>query len=428
MGKFEDQDLDEKRLQRRLRRKRSQLIAYIVLAVLLIAVVSGAAFGVHFLRGFLKGGGVAKVDAAQEASSEASSEEIVIETPEEEEPPQEMTDEDLLTQIVDTCISEMPLEDKVAGLFIVTPEQLTGVETAVKAGSGTQDALAKYAVGGITYKTKNIKSEDQVTDMLAATASMSKYPIFTIVAEEGTVKSGLSAAIDVIDAPEITDVETAKQAGQQISNELYKCGFNLDLAPYVELSEENHFGADLDEATNRMTAFMMGLTEYGVNCCMYSFPAAGDTASGEAVLEYTKEDLQTTYYVPFKNAIDGDNASAIMVGNVSLPNVVNDNTPASCSSVMITDELRNNLGYNGIVISGPLNDKAVTAKYAPDQAAISAIKAGADMLYLCDDFEAAYNGLLEAVRTGEISEERINESLDRIYRVKYADRVDEITQ
>ena len=94
---------------------------------------------------------------------------------------------------------------------------------------------------------------------------------------------------------------------------------------------------------------------------------------------------------------------------------------------MITDELRGNLGFKGIVISGPLNDKTVTDNYNPEKIAVEAVNAGADMLYLCGDFDAAYNGLLDAVKSGEISENRINESLQRIYRIKYADRVNEIT-
>jgi beta-N-acetylhexosaminidase len=114
--------------------------------------------------------------------------------------------------------------------------------------------------------------------------------------------------------------------------------------------------------------------------------------------------------------------------NASFPNVIGDNTPASLSSVMIEDELRGVLGFDGIVISGALNEGAITEYYTSDQAAVMAVKAGADMVFLPEDFETAYNGLLEAVNSGEISENRINESLSRIYSIKYADRVEEITK
>lgn len=423
MGRIEDQDLDEKRLLRRQRRKRSQLIAYIVVVIILLLLATGAAFGVHYLRGFLTKNRQAQ-EAAEAAASAESSQEIVIETPEETPEVQEMSDEEVLREIVDSCIAEMPVEDKVAGLFIVTPEQITGVETAVKAGSGTQDALAKYAVGGINYVGKNIKSEDQITEMLSTTASMSKYPIFTMVAEEGNIQSSITSSIDTIGAEEITDVASAEQAGSKIGAAMYKYGFNLNLAPYVDLTEDNHFGADPQEAASRMTSFAIGLKSQGVNCCAYYFPVA---ASYEGAADLTREDLEAGAYIPFRNAIEGDDLSAVLVGNAVIPAIATDSAPASLSQDMITGELRGNLGYKGIVIAGPLNESVVTDNYNPERIAVEAINAGADMLYLCGDFEAAYNGLLEAVKSGEISEGRIDESLRRIYSIKYADRVNEIT-
>ena len=423
MGRIEDQDLDEKRLLRRQRRKRSQLIAYIIVVIILLLLVTGAAFGVHYLRGFLKKNRQAQ-EAAEAAASAESSQEIVIETPEETPEVQEMSDEEVLEEIVNSCIAEMPIEDKVAGLFIVTPEQITGVETAVKAGSGTQDALAKYAVGGIAYAAKNIKSEDQITEMLGTTVSMSKYPIFTMVAEEGNIQSAITASIDTVGAEEITDVASAEKAGSKIGSVLYKYGFNMNLAPYVDLTEENHFGADPGEAASRMTSFAIGLKSQGVNCCAYYFPVA---ASYEGAADLTREDLEAGAYIPYKNAIEGDDLTAILVGNAVLPNISTDGTPASLSQAVITEELRGNLKYEGIIISGPLNDSSVTDNYNPERIAVEAVNAGADMLYLCGDFESAYNGLLEAVKSGEISEGRIEESLHRIFKIKYADRVNEIT-
>lgn len=425
MGKFEDQDLDEKRLRRRQRRKRSQLMAAVTLAVFLLLIIGGTAFGVHYLKGILKEKKLVR-ETQEVAAAEESSQEIVIETPQEEEEVPELSREDILEEIVDSCISEMPVEDKVAGLFIVTPEQITGVETAVKAGSGTQDALAKYAVGGISYAAKNIKSEDQITDMLKATVSMSKYPIFTMVAEEGNIQSAITASIDSIGAEEITDVASAEQAGSKIGAVMYKYGFNMDLAPGVVLKEDNHFGADPGEAANRMTSFTIGLKSQGVNCCAYSFPVAADTDS-EILSKLTSDELEKGAYIPFRNAIEGDNLTAVLVGNAVLPNIAADSSPASLSETMINTELRGKLGFEGIVISGPFNDKAITDSYPADKIAVQALGAGADMIYLCGDFEAAYNGLLEAVKSGEISESRIDDSLKRIYRIKYADRVNEIT-
>ena len=114
-----------------------------------------------------------------------------------------------------------------------------------------------------------------------------------------------------------------------------------------------------------------------------------------------------------------------MVGHLSAPNVTGDNTPASLSGKMITEILRGQLGYQGIVITDAMNMSAITEYYTADQAAVMALQAGADMILMPEDFETAYNGVLEAVQNGTLTEERINESLKRIFRVKRRDRVEE---
>ena len=425
MARLEEQDLDEKRLARRQRRKKSQLIAYITLAVVALVVIAGIVLGVHFVGGRFKTASVSSEEQAAAEEETKEPEEIVIETPEEIQP-QEMSEEDLLSEIVETCISEMPLEDKVAGLFIVTPEQLTGVATAVKAGSGTQEALSNYAVGGIVYSAKNIKSEEQIKEMLSSTASMSKYPIFTSVFEEGTSSSSVTASIGVNGVVEITDANSARGSAVSIGSALFQYGFNFDIAPYMGLSEDSPYGTDLASVRDITSAMVKGIQESGVSACGYYFPVKGDTASGADSSDMTRDQLVVSEYEVFKNAIDNCGINAIMVSNISLPELVGDDTPASLSEKIISEELRGTLGFGGIVVTGPLNEGAITEKYSPAESAIAAIKAGADMLFLPQDFEQAYEGLLAEVKDGSISEERINDSLRHIYRIKYAERVDQI--
>ena len=428
MSRLEEQDFDEKRMARRNKRKRSQLIAYISLAVVVILIVLAIVFGVVFIKSLLGGGktGAFSEEAGDEAASLESSQEIVIETPEAVSEPEEMSEEDIMDEVVSDVIDTMPIEDKVAGLFIVTPEQLTGVATAVKAGSGTQDALSQYAVGGIVYSAKNIKSEDQITEMLSTTTSMSKYPLFTMVSEWG--KGAISSSIGIDGIKDYTDAEAASENGAIVAASMYKYGFNFDLSPNMDITESGVFGTDADTVKALTASLSQALRSEGIWSCAYSFPKQGDTSSKMEQIDDSTEMLATGEYSLFKNVIDDGNVTAIMISNSSFPNVVGDNTPASLSSVIIEDELRGVLGFDGIVITGALDDGAITEYYTSDQAAVMAIKAGADMIYLPEDFETAYNGLLEAVNNGEISEERITESLSRIYRIKYADRVEEITK
>ena len=141
-------------------------------------------------------------------------------------------------------------------------------------------------------------------------------------------------------------------------------------------------------------------------------------------MDKSLEELKQTELVPFISAIE-NGANMIMVGHISLPQVVGDNTPATMSKEVISDLLRSELGFNGVVITDAMNMGAITEYYASDEAAIRALKAGADMVLMPEDFETAYKGVIDAVKDGTISEDRINDSLKRVYRIKYADSVGE---
>ena len=136
------------------------------------------------------------------------------------------------------------------------------------------------------------------------------------------------------------------------------------------------------------------------------------------------DDLRASEFIPFRSGIDAG-AHMVMVSHASIPGVIGDNTPCSLSEEVVTNWLRGELGYNGIIITDAMNMSAITEYYSADQAAVMALKAGVDMILMPENFETAYEGVLAAVREGTISEERINESLKRIYRVKYRDRVDQ---
>ncbi len=418
MARLEDQDLDERRLARRNRRKRSRLIAFIILFIVIILLISLIGVGVHYIR--INFPVNRQVEEQVEVTEETEKQDVAIETPDEEEshPVEEYSQEELLTQVIESCISEMPLEDKVAGLFITTPEQLTGVETAVKAGSGTKEALGNYAVGGILYSAKNIKSTDQIKEMLDTTASMSKYPIFTIMSDKAVNYDAVKTTLDYEIPEETEDEEQAGEIGEKLGTQLYKYGFNFVLAP----------GVDTYTDGNYTMAFSKGLKESGITACSYRFPLMGETAEAADSSDITKDDLVMNVYEVVKPALDEGSLGAVQVSNISLPGLTGDDTPACLSSKIVEDELRGTLGFEGVVISSPLSEVAVTENYDSSEAAIKAINAGCDMIFLPDNFEEAYEGLLSEVRDGSISEERINESLRRIYAVKYADRVNQISQ
>lgn len=408
---------------RRQRRMKAQITAYAITGVLGISVLSGAFFAVS--------GIVHAVNAYNEEVEEAVAEarEVEVEPAAVESPDENVTDSEvmsadsMLDHIVDTCISEMPLEDKVAGLFMIYPEQLTNADAVIKAGNATQDALSTYAVGGLFYATRNIKDEAQIKEMLGTTASMSKYPMFMATVEVGGEKSIVANALslDAVASPSELGAsgneEEAFNTASKVSDYLNKYGFNMNLGVNANLADSgNSFGTDSQVVSAMVAKTVEGLQSFGVSACLQYFPEtinSGNNVEGLADV-----------LAPFKAGIDAG-ASMIMVCTAPSMGITGDDTPSCLSSAVIQDVLRNQLGYNGIIITDSLSDLA--DRYSSADAAVAALQAGADMIFLPADFVESYQGVLAAVQNGTISEDRINESLKRIYRVKYANRVDEIT-
>lgn len=427
----------ERREFRRARRKRNQLIALIVVVVVGAAIVAGGIFGVMQIMKSLNDKKHTEELQAQ-LQELAETEPAVVEAPKEETT--QMTDEDYLDQIARSCIAEMPLEDKIDGLFMITPEALTGVDTVIQAGETTKQKLSEHPVGGLVYFQKNIKSKEQLQEMLAATKNALYYPVFLAVDEEGgtvsrVAQSGIASnAGSQSEIGKTCDPVKAGEHGETIGTYLSECGFNVNFAPVADvLTEEGtalkdrSFGTDSSVVGSMVAAEVESMQKTGVSACLKHFPGMGDTMEdthdGKAVSQKTLDDLRALDFPSFQAGISAG-SDFVMVGHVSMPNVTGDETPCSLSGVIVNDLLRNELGYDGIVITDALNMKAITSSYSSEQAAVMAIQAGADMLLMPEDFQAAYDGVLKAVQDGTILEERIDESLMRIYRVKYRDRIE----
>ena len=438
MDNRERQNIDRREIRRK-RRQRNQVIAYIVLFLFIVFLAAGIVLGVKTYTERQKQND-SQTNQSQVEELFQSEEPLVIveESTEEEEP--ELTPEEKLDEIVDAAIGVMPLEDKVAGLFIVRPESITGVSTAVKAGDGTREALEKHAVGGIVYFAKNIQSAEQLKEMISNTRSYSKYPLFIGVDEEGGSVSRLAdkSLVDRVDSAQVIsqtlDASNAYQAGTTIGTCLAEFGFDLDFAPVADLANisnsvmpKRSYGSDAASAIPFVTSMMQGLEEQGITACVKHFPGIGstvqDTHDGLAVSSRTAEQFRAEEFTVFQAAIDAG-ANMIMVGHVAVPSLVGDNTPSSMSSVIVTDILRDELGFEGVIITDAMDMSAISEYYESDHAAILALKAGCDMILMPDDYELAYNGVLQAVKDGVISEERVNDSLRRIYRIKYADKIE----
>lgn len=339
-------------------------------------------------------------------------------------------------------LATMTIQEKVAQLFVLSPEKLTGVSHVVAAGDVTKNAINHYPIGGVIYFGANIETPQQITEMIANTQSYAMdridIPMLVAVDEEGgyVTRIAQNSNFDVATFPYASeigqsgDVSVAYEMGSAIGEYLESYGFNVDFAPVADVlsNPENQvvkkrsFGSDARLVSDMVAAELEGLESHHIVGCVKHFPGhgatVGDTHEGYAYTEKTWEELLTCEIIPFSDSI-AEGVPMVMVGHISLPNVVGDHTPASMSYCMITEHLREELGYDGIVITDSLGMGAITDSYSSGQAVVRVLKAGGDMLLDPVDFQSAYEAILSEIASGGISEERIDESVYRILNVKY---------
>ena len=422
------------RSNRKSRKNKNDIISVILLMAVLVGVILLCLFF------FMKSNESIEVIKKEEVENTSESE-VISEV--QNNTDEEKTDEDINENAnrVDDILSSMSLEEKINQLFFITPEALTNVEQVVAAGETTKNALKEHPVGGIIYFTQNITGEDQLKEMLENTKKlnndMGNVPLFIGIDEEGgtVARLGNSENVNVpyvgnmADIGRSGDIQKAYDAGNIIGKYLSEYGFNMDFAPDADVLTNNEnavvkdrsFGSDPEVVAEMALQVSKGLNDNGIYSCFKHFPGHGatkdDTHEGFAFADKSYDELINNEIVPFKKAVDSG-ADFIMIGHFALPNVTGDNTPASISSVIINDILKGDMGYKGIVITDSLSMKALTELYGADKVAVEALKAGVDMLLMPENFNEAYNAVLNGVKSGEISEERINESVKKIISVK----------
>ena len=353
-----------------------------------------------------------------------------------EEPPDSSADDR-----VEKLLAGMDLKQKVAQMFMVTPEALTGYSKVTAAGEVTKQCFIRYPVGGVIYMAGKLIDTEQTRIMLSNMQDYSVeylgFPVFLGVDEEGGTVARIAGnrAFGVEDVGNISEIgasgncDLAYQAGSTIGAYLSALGFNLDFAPVADVwsNKKNTVvkyrspGSDPELVRDMVIAQIEGFKEQGILCAVKHFPGHGSTSedshNGAAVVERTLQELFECDLIPFKGAVQAG-VPFVMVGHLSLPKVVEEDVPAVFSKEIITDILRGELGFCGIVITDALDMGAVTDYYSSAQAAVMAVAAGADMLLMPEDFVAAYEGVLNAVQRGELTQERIDESVRRILKVK----------
>ncbi len=383
------------------------------------------------------------MEARAEVTEPEGSETLHPEEEAEDLPPEEpeKTEEELLEERIQEVMADMTTREKVLQLFMITPEALTGYETVTMAGDSTKEAVLEYPAGGIIYFSSNLKEPEQVRTMLGNTKQYYEeagYPApFLGVDEEGgtVARIGRQSAFgaeqieDMRTIGDSGDIQEARQVGQAIGSYLSELGFTLDFAPVADVltNPENQvigrrsFGTDPDLVADFAMAEAQGLEASGVWAVLKHYPGhgatQGDSHQGYAYTDKGLEELMEAELVPFRKGIQ-EGIRFIMVAHISVPSITGGEIPCSLSSYMITDVLREQMGSDGIVVTDAMNMGAVSQQYDPAEAAVLALQAGVDLILMPADFHSAFEGVLDALEAGTLTEERIDESVHRILRVK----------
>lgn len=349
-------------------------------------------------------------------------------------------DDETVVRTTKDVLGKMSLREKVGQLFIVRPEALAENSNAETAPSTDRvdDAvisrIEEYPVGGIALFSRNITSAEQLPMFISDLQSSSKYPLFIAVDEEGgrVARIANSDFFNVASYKSMEDIgksgdaSKAEEVGRQIGSYLKELGFNLDFAPVADTNTnpqnivigDRSYGSDPALVARMVSAQLDGMHDSGIMGTLKHFPGHGDTKddthSGYVSVNKSWDELKACELVPFISALD--KADTIMVSHITVTSI--DKLPSSLSYEIITRKLRNELGYNGVIITDSMAMGAVADSYTSDIAAVMAVKAGADIILMPESLEKSFNAVLNAVNSGEISISRIEESAERVLTLK----------
>lgn len=407
---------------------------FLVAVLLLVIAVAVAGIVYYVLRITQTGPATATggVEPTEPSSSAAPTGAPETDAPTETEAPTETTSpEELAAQEI---LDGMTLDEKLCQLFVVTPDALTGLSPATAAGDATREALERTPVGGLVYFAQNIVSAEQVTQMLQTTQSYSKIPLLLGVDEEGGRVSRLSGVglTDVLD-PMATygaagDTAAVEAMGKKLGGQVKGAGFNVDFAPVADIVTnpnnteigDRSFSSDPAVASDMVAAMTRGLQEGGVLACLKHFPGHGSTKTdshdGAATVDKTLPQLRQEDLKPFMSGIAAG-ADMVMVGHLTVPTM--DDAPASVSRKIVTNLLRYDLGFRGVIVTDGLQMQAL-AQYTDGEKAVLALAAGNDMLLEISDVPGTVAAIEKALADGTLTQAALDQSVLRILQLKLA--------
>lgn len=328
---------------------------------------------------------------------------------------------------VDKIVASMSQTEKLGQMMMI------GIQ-GTKVDDDSLYMLNQYHMGGVILFDRNMKSPEQVKQLTSDLQAQSneKVPLFIGIDEEGgdvvRMAEKLTPPPSQKEIGATGDIEQAKTWAIKTAKSLKEMGINVNFAPVADVgsNDKRSYSTDTNTVIDFVRAATKGYQQENIIYSLKHFPGIGkgkvDSHIDSSSIDVVKEVLMTEDILPFKTIIDENepNDYFILVSHLKYP-ALDEEYPASLSSKIMTDLLRNKLGYKGIIITDDMEMGAVANHNDFRSIGVNAVKAGADIVLVCHEYEhqqEVYLGLLDAVNSGEISQERIDESVKRIIKVK----------
>jgi beta-N-acetylhexosaminidase len=294
-----------------------------------------------------------------------------------------------------------------------------------------RQALQNGTLGGITLFKENARDIEQLAKLTSDILNASYHPPVLTVDQEGGAVQRFDHVLSPLPSPMALaaggDEQTARQITAISCSQLKALGFNLLLAPTLDLLNNplnpvictRAFADKVDLVSTLGAVVIDEIQAQGLAACAKHFPGHGSTDQDShlelAVVPKTKEQLDAYDLAPFRATIK--TVQAVLVGHIWLPELVKDSRPATLSKLVVTDILRGELGFDGLIISDDMTMKAITRAYGLGEACIMALEAGIDLLLVCGSFaesQEAVEAIARSIETGRLSQERIEQSIARL--------------
>lgn len=335
-------------------------------------------------------------------------------------------------EIIEQIISDMTLEEKIGQLFMVAYRKDANGQDILVVSEDISAQIEQYNLGGVILFSENLHTLEQTQTFTSDLQNSAKIPLFISIDEEGGTVSRLAySEIEYEKFPsagKITSAQEVERSATVIGETLIELGINVNFAPVADVNTNpsntvignRAYSSDAEIASDMVSIFVNAIEKTGVSSVAKHFPGHGDTNEdshyGTATVTHNLEHLQTVEFLPFQSAIESD-VDFIMVGHITTPNITENDLPATLNPEII-DILRQDLGYTGVVIADAFDMQAITKNFGTEQSVIMAINAGIDIVLMPNDIVLAYNAVLNAVETEEISIDTINQHVTRIMTLK----------